>query len=255
MSISSNLRETARSLAASRTAPTPNIPGLEFVPYGKSGIEVAVAQPAVSMEMKEKVRKGWYESTEAANAAKLLQENEVVLDLGAGLGLISTILAKSGKATAIHCFEADERLIPLIHETHRKNDVTISSIYNEAIVADPEMLERGYLEFHLRANFWGNSFTSRVGRTVEQVVRVPVRPLSAILEELRPTVIIADVEGAEDGLFTNTDLSSVKRISLEVHPNTIGPDGVRRLFADIHGAGFYYDVTLSHGAVPTFSRG
>jgi FkbM family methyltransferase len=228
---------------------------VSFIPYGKSGIQIAVAEPVISQFVKEKITLGHYEVKEAKMAASIMVENEIVLELGAGVGLISTIVGKTGKAREIHCFEADQRLLPLIHETHVINQVAGVSLYNEAITSDPESLKRGYIEFHLREAFWGSSTNGAVGKEVKEAVRVKTRKFSDIVQLIRPTIIIADIEGAEMGLFANVDMSSVKTVLVEVHPHIIGPNGMRGVFDDLHRAGFYYDPKLSMGSVPGFTRG
>lgn len=228
---------------------------VKFIPYGKSDIQIAVIEPQVSALVQDRVVKGSYEAAECRMCEKVLESNEIVVELGSGLGLISTAVMKSGKAKEVHCFEADQRLLGLIQATHKKNGVLNSFLYNAAVTGDVDALNKGEMTFHLRENFWGNSTNPNVGKTPEFAVRVQTRSLKSIVTSIKPTIIIADIEGAELGLFSNVDLSGVKRILLEVHPFAIGAKGMRSVFDDLHKAGFYYDPRFSSGAVPGFSRG
>src|SRR5690606_263242 len=109
----------------------------------------------------------------------------------------------SGFVKEIHCFEADARLIPLIYSTHEKNGVKNSFAYHRAITSDPEAIDRGYVDFHVRNDFWGNSLNAEKGRKVAATHRVAVANIQTIVDQVHPTVIICDIEGAEYGLFSN----------------------------------------------------
>jgi FkbM family methyltransferase len=226
--------------------------GIEYVRYGWTPIEVALSQSAASDSVRAKIISGHYERPEADSIQNLLDKDEIVVELGGGVGLISTIAMKSGKAREVHTFEADERLVPLLAATHKRNGVENVKVHNFAVTGDPEAVSRGYLDLVLRKDFWGNSILS-MKRGV-RTTRVNTKSLNAIVEELDPTVLIVDIEGAEDQLFAGVDLGRVKRVSIELHPWHLGKDGVRRVFADLHDAGLTYDTRYSVGGVPVFSR-
>lgn len=237
-------------MVGSRSIQTDAFDSIEF---GDTGIKLAVNE-SVSKKMRSYVTKGWYEVHEAKQVQQIIESNDIVLELGSGLGLISTIAWKTGRTKAVYCYEADPRLIPLIKETHRLNGVTKAEVYNQVLTSDPTFLKQGAMDFHIRGDFWGNSTFSNIGAAVEDTVKVPVASLADILSKFQPTIIIADIEGAEDGLFAGIDLGSVNRIALEVHQAILGPAGMRRLFDDLHKAGFHYDARYSIAAVPVFSR-
>lgn len=247
--------DAARRRVASLLSPPADAPGADFVPFGTSGIEIAVTSPPVPPGVARNLRDGTYEGPEARSAPRLLVRRDVVVELGAGIGLISSVVMKSGKAKAIHCFEADARMIPLIHATHRRNGITRSKVYHAAVTADRDSLRRGEIALNLHGNFLGNSVTRAHARKIVESVTVPTCSLRDILRALRPTVLLVDIEGAEAGLFRNAPLGSVRHIAVELHPRALGGhEGVRRLFADLHEQGFAYDTRMSAGAVPVFSR-
>ena len=67
-------------------------------------------------------------------------------------------------------------------------------------------------------------------------------------------MLIADIEGAETGVFNGTPLETIERILMEIHPHRIKDDGVREIFRDLDELGFVYDITASAGAVLGFRR-
>ncbi len=227
--------------------------GIEYVPYGRKPIEVALSRPPVSDAMRDKIISGVYEHAEARSIQKLFDNDEVVVELGGGVGLISTMAMRSGKVREVHVFEADARLVPLIEATHRRNGLEGCTVHNYAVTGDTDALARGYVDLILRENFSGNSLHAAPHAALERA-RVQCRSLGSIIEEFDPTILIVDIEGAEDNLFAGVNPRRVKCLSIEIHPHKLRPRGVRRLFNDLHEAGFYYDARHSHGAVPVFSR-
>ena len=67
-------------------------------------------------------------------------------------------------------------------------------------------------------------------------------------------MLIADIEGAETGVFNGTPLESIERILMEIHPHRIDDAGVRQIFRDLDELGFVYDITTSSGNVLGFHR-
>lgn len=227
-------------------------PGIEYVNYGWSGIAIALSQPPVSDDIRNEITAGVYERSEATSIQNLFDRDEVVVELGAGVGVISTLAMKSGKVREIHVFEADERLVPLIQATHKRNGLRNIGVHNFAVTGDPEAVARGYIDLVLREDFFGNSVLP-ANRSLPST-RVNVRSLGSILAEFHPTVLIVDIEGAEQNLFTGVDLGGVKRVSIEIHPHHLRKRGVRQVFDDLHAAGLGYDARYSSGAVPVFSK-
>lgn len=225
-----------------------------YVEFGTSGIKLAVDH-SVSQKMAEYIKRGWYEAHEVEQIQKVLEQDDIVAELGSGIGFISTVAWRTGKTKAIHCYEADPRLIPLIEKTHQLNGVANATVNNKAATSNVEALNRGEMEFYIRPDFWENSAHPASGSAETTTIKVPTTSLSEIVDAVSPTLIVADIEGAEDGLFAEgVNLSSVKRIALEIHQPLLGPSGIRRLFDDLHKAGFHYDARFSAATVPVFSK-
>lgn len=224
-----------------------------LIKYGDTDTLVAANAEAVSQTIQNKIRNGKYERREAATVPLILEGDDIVLELGSGLGLISTLAYKTGKVKDVHCFEADSRLIPLITLTHKVNGVT-ASIYNEVLTSDAGLIEQGYVEFHLRRNFYGSSLTSDSGAGVVETVRPKTKSFAEAVAAISPTVIVSDIEGGEAGLFSNCEMPSVRRVMMEIHPTIIGSAGVKAIFDDMHRAGLHYDHTASQREILVFRR-
>jgi FkbM family methyltransferase len=226
---------------------------ITYITYPTGPLQVAVRNSVVADVIQNRITGGTYEKGEIALVPQILDDNEVVLELGSGLGVVSTVAFKTGKVKELHCFEADPRLIDLIRHTHEANQVVGSQVNNVILTSDPELLERGTVTFHQRTHFWGSSTTLEHGRRVLNSVEVPTRSFSDALRSIRPTVIICDIEGGERDLFRGADLSGVKRIALETHQSVLGGKGMQLLFKDLHEAGFHYDQRYSQRSVVVFS--
>lgn len=227
-----------------------------YISYGKSDVSIAVINSVVSKTIQEAITSGSYEAKEARVIPKLLRDGDVVAEFGSGVGLLSSIAALTHKASAIHCYEADPRLVDVIRATHDKNGVASPSltVTHAAISADPEASRNGFIDFHLRDNFWAQSVMAAATGD-KHVIRAPVMDLASVLRANAPTVLIIDIEGAELGLFDGVDLSSIRAIMVELHPDRIGSAGIKHLFDTLHSAGLVYDAGMSLGPVPVFVRG
>ncbi|MFZ1964050.1 MAG: hypothetical protein WAU78_11410 [Roseiarcus sp.] len=66
-------------------------------------------------------------------------------------------------------------------------------------------------------------------------------------------MLIVDIEGAEETIFDNIDLSGVNKIMMELHPKVIGRGGVKKVFDTLSAKDFIYDPWHSARTVVTFS--
>src|SRR5438093_978870 len=80
----------------------------------------------------------------------------------------------------------------------------------------------------------------RVGRRSARAraVEVPRKSLSEIAEQVRPTLLIVDAEGAEGDLFDRAQIPTVAGIVLELHERIIGEPEANRVRSILAAAGF-----------------
>jgi hypothetical protein len=75
---------------------------------------------------------------------------------------------------------------------------------------------------------------------VEKVI-VPSCRVSEVLEEVKPTYLIVDIEGGEEDFFEDCSFlqkSSIKKILLELHANIIGEEKCSMVIENIIKSGF-----------------
>lgn len=198
------------------------------------------------------LREGAYEQKEHGAIMAALRPDDVVIELGAGIGYISTAVARKG-ARAVHTFEANPAMIPYIHAVHRLNGVADVHLTHAVLGATA-----GRVPFYIRRDFTASSLDPDPGGqmaapvAVEEVDMLDIR---AVFAEVAPTFLICDIEGAEADLIPVADLSGLRCAVVELHPQWIGEAGVAAVFAAMTAAGLTYFPRGSQGKVVTFKRG
>jgi FkbM family methyltransferase len=184
-----------------------------------------VLNSAVSPHMRSVIENGAYEHQEIDYAMLVSDPNDVVLELGAGIGALSTCVASAENVKKIICVEANPHLIPLIKQTHALNKVN-NSIVLHGVMQNEAMQETA---FYLYKDFWCGSL--KKSPEAIGVVNVPVYNFNAALRQYSPTFLIVDIEGGEYSLFNDdTDFSSIKKILIEVHGAIRDRDNLCDLF-------------------------
>lgn len=152
-----------------------------------------------------------YEGRELQQVLNYITDDDVVLELGASIGGVSTVTLKNKKVKRYVCIEANPRLIGVIKRNHHVNNLK-AEIHN--VIATNE-LDKEYYNFYIRENFLASSMSDETAYT--QSVSVKSVYFPSLLKEISPTFIICDIEGAEFDLFKGVDLASVNYMSIELH--------------------------------------
>jgi len=179
----------------------------------------------------------------------MVRDGDRVLELGAGVGLVSTIAAKKTDPKNVICVEANPGLLPLIAETHRINGVSDVTVLGGVAVAQDD---GGEVSFYLREHFWASSMTP--GPDAREV-KVPRVGIADLIARHAPQVLSMDIEGAEAALMAGVDLGPCRTVMMELHPRVYGQVGTASIFRKMHEQGFTYDARRSRGGtVVVFSR-
>jgi FkbM family methyltransferase len=219
--------------------------------YEIDGIRLPADERLISENIDRALRRGRYEQEERNNLPGLLRQDDVVLELGGGLGLVSTLCARNPKVRQVTTVEANPELIPYIHEVHRINGVADrTQVINGIAIPAPSV---DAMDFFLRNDFWASSTNGEVWGWREKT-RVPVKDLNALVAKLSPKVLIVDIEGGEGDLFDGFLPGSIRHIYLELHGRVIRRNGIKKIFDDLSGVNFVYDPRFSAHSVVTFSH-
>ena len=208
------------------------------------GVMLPVRHPLISSGIAKEIHLGDYEAKEIEIISKRLTTDDVVFEVGAGLGYLSAFCAMRVGSDNVVTYEANPELIPLIKNTHKKNSVSPTVIH--ALLAQGN----GEREFRIDADFWASS----AHRTGGKSTLVPQRDLNTELVRFRPTFMIVDIEGGEVELFSSADLSSVSKICVETHAEVLGNRALSEMFALLVAKGFALDFSLIRKNVFFFHR-
>jgi FkbM family methyltransferase len=241
---------TGTSTIAPRTSkpsPAPHVVYDEVIV--SSGVKVPFVPAIISPKIERPLRNNRYEARECTAVRRMLRPGDRVLELGAGVGLLSTVAGLVPGIESVTAVEANPDLIPLIRETHRLNQASAVTLLNAVASAEPGP----DVDFYLRPNFWASSMEPD-SRPYDKVVKLPRVSVSKLIKDIRPTVIICDIEGGELGLFDTADLESVRAIVIELHPKVYGRKGLDRIKSTLRAKGLAIPEGVPGGAVQILSR-
>ncbi|MHA6264557.1 FkbM family methyltransferase [Arenibacterium sp. CAU 1754] len=176
-----------------------------------------------------------YEGQEIEGALHVVTPEDVVLEIGAGIGLVGAVIAKNAKPKSVHSFEANPELIPAIEELYRENDLEKKiQVRNTVLISAPDRPKT--IPFHLHNSYLGSSLIDE-GRA-RKTVDVDTADFAATCAEIKPTVLVMDIEGGELDLLRHADLSGFRAVVLEFHPKAYGVPGMRECKTILRDAGF-----------------
>lgn len=215
-----------------------------------AGLRIPNDPAVITSRIAQSIENGRYERAEMAGIRKFVKPEDRIIELGAGIGVISSFLAKHMGVKNILCIEANPSLCAFITRVHRANGISGVEVRNA--VALDDLARGGTATFYVREPFWASSLDGEA--EYEQAVEVPALRLSELIGEFRADTLIVDIEGGERDLFTLTDLTGVNKVFLEIHTRKIKRIGVKMCFDALSLAGFAYDQQVSRGGLVLFRR-
>jgi len=181
--------------------------------------------------------RGDYEIDENKILKESFSQNDILLELGTGLGFNSIYCAKINNNKVL-TFEGNPNLIPLIKKNMRKNN-TEFDLRNEILISKNH--SNTSATFNIVEDFWSSSAKDTVSSKIIGKVTVPTRDVNEIIKTFQPTYLLVDIEGGEDDLFDNCDFlqnSSIKKILLELHADVIGEEKCFTVMKNLNEAGY-----------------
>lgn len=233
-------------------APHADSPETTKGPVRSRGLRFPADPAILTPRIRQSLRKNAYEKLESDAVLKVARAGDTVLELGAGIGYMSSLIASKRPVTAIHSFEANPNLINYIQRVHAENGITNVTVHNALLgpkAADP-------VDFYVRKNLLASSLdkTATDESEIVSTERVAVHDINDTFAAIRPSVLVCDIEGAEADILPALDYDGLRAAVIELHPQWIGPEGVRAVFEAMHGAGLTYFPRWSHRKVVVFRR-
>jgi FkbM family methyltransferase len=200
------------------------------------GVQIRVGRH-MSRRVEQAISRGGYERDELRLIGMVLSPSDVVLEVGAGLGVVSAFCAKRLGSSRVFAFEANPDLEPRIRETYVLNSVE-PTLEMCAIRANA-----GRVTLYRTHHLFSSSLIQHNPAALP--IEVPGKALSYVVEKIRPTLLIVDVEGAEGELFDRAQLPGVTKIMLELHERVIGKAKAQQVRGALAALGFREDRGLS----------
>lgn len=201
----------------------------------------------ISAEIWAALKSGRYEANEARRIPRAIRPGDRVLELGAGLGVITSIIAAI-EDVRVWSFEADP-------ETARLAKRVIDLNCEENVVLANGILAAGAprrMSFYQRSDFWMSSGFAEQG-PYEQVIEITSGDIDVFIKQHRINALVMDVEGAELDLLQHAQLPGVERIFLELHDHLYGLAGIRAISLALARKGLIYDPRGSSGPCVLYS--
>jgi FkbM family methyltransferase len=190
-----------------------------------------------------------YEAPEIEAMLGILRPNDRLLELGSGLGVTSTIAARTVPRGRVLTIEANPNLAHQIRRTHEANRVHNIERWSGVVT---ESHEPGVVEFHIHELF-PESSTRGSSRTTD-AISVPRISWSRVIQDFAPSVLLCDIEGGEADLLPKLDLNELRAVIVEVHPGVLTATELRAVFDKLLDDGFTPRVDLWWRGVLVFER-
>jgi FkbM family methyltransferase len=218
--------------------------------FALRGLTLTLPDAALRGGLEQALASGRYEHQEADAILAHLRPGDRFLDLGAGLGFLCALAARVVGAAAVTGVEAGPDTLALARANLDANGFAAVRLIHGAVTAG----EEGEVEFGQRPAFWASALRGGGDWPANaRILRVPARPIAALLAEARPTVLSCDIEGAERAVLAQP-LPGVRLIVTELHPGLYGPEGVAEVTAALAARGFAPLAEGSRGATRVFAR-
>ena len=215
------------------------------------GIEVLQA-PMLSPGMIRSLNEGTYERREVACGLAAIPKGARLLELGAGAGVVGSVLHRNLACTATFCVEANPDLVPFIERVHRHNALGENiTVHHAVVLSDPAA--PNFVTFNVAGNFLGSSLHANPNKNTRQV-QVPVLRYDVLKKNFPHDAIMMDIEGGELDFLRHADLSGVNVLITEMHRDIYGREGMRECRRLLEAKGMAFDESSSKVGVHVYLR-
>jgi FkbM family methyltransferase len=210
------------------------------------------ASPYLTETRIDRIAQARYEGDEIKGALLVTTEKDRVLEMGSGLGIVGAVCTLNAKPERVISFEANPDMLPHINALYEENDLTDRiEVRNQLVIANPD--RPATMTFHVQNSFLGSSLIAKANRRTREV-EIPTVSFAEVVEELKPTVLLCDIEGGELDLLEHADLSGIRAIVMEFHPEAYEVEGMRKCKRILTQAGFEKNEDVSTRKVWTCTR-
>ncbi len=176
-----------------------------------------------------KLASGRHTAAERELIPPLLQAGDTVMELGGGIGMLAIACALRIGGERVYSYEANPFLEPVIRRNYALNDVAVN--LRMCMLGQ----QPGTRVLHIAEHFSRSSVFK--AESTARPHEVEVKALSGEIAEIKPTVLIMDIQGGEGELLSFADLGGVRLLLVEMHPDLLGVRKVNALRRRLRAAG------------------
>lgn len=195
------------------------------------GIRIRVGQH-MAKSIQQAIYTGHYENIELKLIKSHLSQNDTVLEIGAGIGLVSSYCARKIGSERVHAYEANPALKRHIYENYKLNSVRPT--LEMALIGE----QTGEQTFYVTKEFWASSIIQPMAKETASTIKIPVKSFNQEVRRLNPTFLIIDIEGGEYELLKYAEFYNVQKLVIELHNIMLGNDKSEFVKSKLAEAGF-----------------
>ncbi|MDB5200759.1 MAG: FkbM family methyltransferase [Ferruginibacter sp.] len=180
---------------------------------------------------------GRYEEGEIAIVKQTLAADDIVLEIGTGLGFVSSYCSAKIGSDRVFTFEGNPLNVAMANKVFEKNQV--SPKLKNAVLG----MGSGMVDFPVDEQHRLGSSMLREGK----MRPVPLVDLNETIRVLQPTYLVMDIEGAEYNILKMISMQSIVKLQFELHPAVLGKAKCNEIFMILKAGGFMMDDKLCHG--------
>ncbi len=180
---------------------------------------------------------GQYEQNEISIIKAKLKQGDRVLEIGTGLGFVSTFCANSIGSENVFTFEANPMNVTIAKKVFTKNKVK-PTITNALLDT-----EEGITKFPV--NYKSRLASSLFIDRDNNFVTINKISLNVQINKINPTFLLMDIEGGEYYIFKNIQFKNINKIQFELHPKILGQIKCNEIFDVLLNNGFQKDTNIS----------
>ncbi len=174
---------------------------------------------------------GSIEAEEISLAKKYLDNSDIVVEFGSGLGIAAARMHKSIAPKHHFCFEANSVAVDYSKNLFLVNNLKID-------VEQKALGDGAKSVFYAADDYILSSFDRPKDTANFRKIEIPTIKLKKIIQDKSPTAIFCDIEGAENKFLLPEDMQGVTRVIIELHPNLYGFETLQRVKDRFLAAGF-----------------
>jgi FkbM family methyltransferase len=160
------------------------------------------------------------------------------MEIGTGLGFLSTFCAKQIGSNNVFTYEANSELKDHIQETYSIN--CINPTLEICLIGE----HNGEQEFFLDRDFWIFSVIQN-GQGYRKI-KLHIKSFNQEIQRINPTFLIIDIESGEYDLVQYADFHNGKKILIEIHPSVLGLEKANLVKGKLKESGFQINEKLSY---------